>query len=101
MYFRKREVGAKSAPISIHPGRDATAPREILRILLEAGGDKDKIVMGHLDRTIHKQSELIDFAEEFGCFMEWDLFGIEASHYQMSPVFMPSDGQRLERIKVT
>ena len=34
------------------------------------------------------------------CYLEWDLFGIETSHYQMSPVFMPSDGQRLERIKV-
>ena len=36
----------------------------------------------------------------FCCYLEWDLFGIETSHYQMSPVFMPSDGQRLERIKV-
>ena len=26
--------------------------------------------------------------------------GIENSHYQMAPVFMPNDGERLRRIKV-
>ena len=66
LFFWTFLKGAKSAPITIHPGRDSSAPKEILRILLEAGGKKDKIVMGHLDRTIHKKDELVEFADEFG-----------------------------------
>lgn len=35
-----------------------------------------------------------------GCYCEYDLFGMEASHYQLdSAVDMPSDAQRIERIK--
>lgn len=37
-------------PVIIHPGRNAAAPTEIVRILQEAGGDISKTVMSHLDR---------------------------------------------------
>lgn len=37
-------------PVSFHPGRDADAPFEIVRLYLEAGGKPDKCVMSHLDR---------------------------------------------------
>lgn len=36
-------------PVSFHPGRDAEAPAEIMRIYTEAGGDPKKAVMSHLD----------------------------------------------------
>ena len=57
--------GLKDAPITIHPGRSRLAPDEIMRILLEAGGKTEKIVMGHLDRTIHDREKLVEFADQF------------------------------------
>ncbi|KAM3865685.1 N-acetyltaurine hydrolase isoform 2-T2 [Diretmus argenteus] len=36
-------------PVIIHPGRNAAAPAEIVRVLQEAGGDISKTVMSHLD----------------------------------------------------
>ena len=38
-------------------GRNNRAPHEIMRVLLEAGAKQDKIVIGHLDRTIHEVSK--------------------------------------------
>ena len=73
-----------------------------MRVLLEAGAKESKVVMGHLDRTIHEVDELAEFGDEFKqVVFEFDLFGIENSHYQMAPVFMPNDGERLRRIKVS
>lgn len=95
------QPGFETAPISIHPGRNEKAPEEIVRILTEAGGKEEKIVMGHLDRTIHEVEKLAEFGDQFkNVVFEFDLFGIENSHYQMAPVFMPNDGERLRRIKV-
>lgn len=37
-------------PVSFHPGRDAEAPFEIVRLYLEAGGKPERCVMSHLDR---------------------------------------------------
>lgn len=39
--------------VSFHPGRDPQAPFEIMRIFLEAGGDKRRTVMSHLDRKLY------------------------------------------------
>ena len=95
------QSGTSTVPISIHPGRNEDAPAEICRILTEAGAKEEKIAMGHLDRTIHDTQLLAEFGDLFkGVIFEFDLFGIENSHYQMAPVFMPNDGERLRRIKV-
>ena len=55
--FEKKSIRAAAAaqerlkcPISFHPGRNATAPFEIMRIFTEAGGDPKKAIMSHLDR---------------------------------------------------
>lgn len=86
-------------PVMFHPGRHRSSPGEVLRLYAEAGGSVPQAVMGHLDRTIHDQSELLEFAE-LGSFLEYDLFGIETSHYQLSlDVDMPSDAQRIATIK--
>ena len=86
------------APLLIHPGRDETAPLEIIDILDRAGADLSHTIMGHLDRTVFERGTLKQIAES-GCYMEWDLFGWVGSYYAANPnIDMPSDDQRLERI---
>lgn len=86
-------------PVMFHPGRHPDAPEEIFHIYTEAGGDIKKMVMGHLDRTILDLTALVEFAS-LGTYCEYDLFGIETSHYQLeTSVDMPSDAQRVQRIK--
>ena len=86
------------APLLIHPGRDETAPLEIIDILDRAGADLSHTIMGHLDRTVFERETLKQIAES-GCYMEWDLFGWVGSYYAANPdIDMPSDDQRLERI---
>lgn len=86
-------------PVTIHPGRNPKAPEEILRIYLEAGGKAERLVMGHLDRTFSSMDQLLEFAS-LGTFCEFDLFGIEVSHYLHDEGFdMPSDAQRIRQIR--
>jgi phosphotriesterase-related protein len=89
----QRETGAA---ILIHPGRDATAPREILEILGDAGADIGRTIMAHLDRTIADLDTLLDLARS-GCYLEYDLFGSECSYYSLADFFdMPNDAQRMD-----
>lgn len=82
-------------PVIIHPGRNAAAPAEVVRILQEAGGDISKTVMSHLDRTIFDDGELLEFAK-LGSYLEYDLFGVEMLDYPYNlDVDMPSDSQRV------
>ncbi|XP_061191884.1 phosphotriesterase-related protein-like [Saccostrea echinata] len=86
-------------PVNIHPGRDSKAPFEIIRVYQEAGGDVNKLVMSHLDRTIFDKSELAEFAA-LGSYCEYDMFGIETSIYSCNlNVDMPSDAQRIQNIQ--
>ena len=91
----QRETGAS---ILIHPGRHETAPMEILDVLDAAGADIGRVIMGHLDRTVNEFDTYRALATT-GCALEWDLFGNESSHYPLSDVDMPSDGQRMDVIK--
>ncbi|XP_028831197.1 N-acetyltaurine hydrolase [Denticeps clupeoides] len=85
-------------PVIIHPGRNPAAPAEIVRILQEAGGDIDKTVMSHLDRTIFDRRELLEFAK-LGSYLEYDLFGTEVLNYPFNlEIDMPSDSQRVETL---
>ena len=86
------------AAILIHPGRNESAPGEILSVLAEAGADLGRTIMGHLDRTISDFGALLDIARS-GCFLEYDLFGMESSYYPLSDADMPSDAQRLSFIR--
>jgi phosphotriesterase-related protein len=87
------------APILIHPGRDESAPNEILEVLAEAGADLERVIMGHLDRTVFSDDTTIEIAKS-GCYMEYDLFGNESSHYPLPGSYMPNDEQRLEKIQL-
>ena len=91
----QQETGAA---ILIHPGRHETAPMEIIEVLDEAGADVGRVIMGHLDRTIAEFDALKSLAET-GCYLEWDLFGNESSHYPLADMDMPSDSQRMDFIK--
>jgi len=86
------------APILIHPGRDETAPFEIIEVLSEAGADLDRTIMGHIERTIFKLEDFKRVAES-GCYVEWDLFGTEQSYYGANPkIDMPNDATRMDQI---
>jgi phosphotriesterase-related protein len=86
------------APLLIHPGRDETAPLEIIDILDRAGADLSHTIMGHLDRTVFERGTLKQIAES-GCYMEWDLFGRESSYYPLNPnIDMPGDAKRMDDI---
>jgi phosphotriesterase-related protein len=87
------------APVILHPGDNDYSPIEIIRIFQEAGGDVDKTVMSHLDRTVFDHKILLELAAT-GCYLEYDLFGCEMINYQANPaVDMPSDSQRIMDIK--
>lgn len=90
-----------NVPISIHPGRNKDAPYECLRVILEAGANPEKIVMCHLDRTLFsKDNEVLEFAESTKCILEFDLFGLETSYYELSDdLDIPNDADRIIRLK--
>lgn len=105
--FEKRNLTAAAAvqqelgaPVMIHPGRDHNAPAGTLRYFLEAGGKVHKTVMAHLDRTLFEVEELLEFAS-LGSLCEFDLFGIEVSHYQLNEnVDMISDAERIKKLGI-
>ena len=70
------------APLIIHPGRDEQSPFDILDILEAAGADLSRTVMSHLDRTVFDDQRLLELAKR-GCYLEYDLFGMECSHFQV------------------
>ena len=86
------------APILIHPGRAPGAPSEILDILSNANADITRTIIGHLDRTYTDLKDLLDLASS-GCFLEYDLFGIEVSYFPFAEADMASDAQRLDFIQ--
>lgn len=87
------------AAITIHPGRDPDAPAEIGDILIKAGADPTRTVLGHMDRTIFDIARLRDLLKR-GFVLEWDFFGIETSQYWMKGIDLdlPTDKMRLDLI---
>ena len=91
----QRETGA---PLMIHPGRHRTAPLEIARFVEKEGGDLARTIMCHIDRTLADLAEVVDLAQT-GLWLEYDLFGLETSHYPYNPAFdMPNDGGRMAHV---
>ncbi len=85
-------------PLLIHPGRDETAPLEILDVLDEVGTDLYHTIIGHLDRTVFKKDTLMAIAKA-GVYMEWDLFGREQHYYNGNvDIDMPNDAKRIADI---
>ena len=92
----QRETGAA---VSIHPGRHPDAPAEIADIIVEAGGDPSRTVIGHMDRTIFDRERLHALLAR-GFVLEWDFFGAETSQYWVrgADVDLPLDYMRLDLI---
>ena len=94
-----RAQAVTGAPISIHPGRHTAAPREILDILIANGARDERVIIGHLDRTLFELEDILRLAGARSG-MEWDFFGIESSYYPFAPIELPNDGRRVELIRV-
>jgi phosphotriesterase-related protein len=88
---------ATGASISIHPGRHPDAPGLLLDLLSSFGARLDRVVIGHLDRTVPEHDELVAVGRS-GCFLEFDLFGQESSYVRYGPVDLPNDATRIKRI---
>ena len=87
------------APILIHPGYHDESHDEIMEVLVAAGADPKRVVMGHLDHTRNDLGALRALAET-GCFMEYDAFGGEdTSGHSLSDLNNVSDVQRMDRIQ--
>ncbi len=94
-----RVQGATGAALMVHPGRDAAAPGEIVRILESAGADLDRVAIAHLDRTITETSGLLELSAS-GVYLEFDCFGLEGSYYPFDPTKATlSDAQRLDLVR--
>jgi len=89
-----KETGA---PLMIHPGRHPTAPETHLEEIRKTGLDLGRVIMCHIDRTVSDPARLKAIADT-GCYLEYDLFGLEVSHYPMSDFEIPSDGERMRQI---
>ena len=85
--------------IIIHPGRDEDSPFEIIEFLKNQNADLERVVIGHIERTIYSHSKLEKLAEE-NVFMNFDQIGIESSYYPLnSKSYMPNDFQKISFIK--
>lgn len=89
---------ATGAAITIHPGRSPEAPFEILDVIVQAGGDVGRVIMGHLDRTIHRRARLLELART-GCYLEFDMFGMESAYYPFDETDLPNDGRRIDLLQ--
>lgn len=84
-------------PISIHPGRDRSAPAIIARTLADHGADLRHVVMGHLDGRVQDINGLRELGA-LGLYLELDVFGMETSYFPVPGVKGLdglSDAQRL------
>jgi phosphotriesterase-related protein len=85
------------AALNIHPGRSDESPLDVIRIVKEAGGIPERTIMSHVERTLLNEADVLMLAET-GCYLEFDLFGQEASYYPIADIDMPNDAMRVERI---
>ncbi len=89
----QRETGAM---LMVHPGRDPKSPFEIVDTVGKAGGDLNRTIMCHIDRTCLDRKWLAELAAT-GCYIEYDLWGNESSYYPPNTRYdMPSDAQRMD-----
>ena len=89
--------------ISIHPGRNAAAPREIADVLASAGADLGRVVMGHMDRCGYPLATRLDLLDR-GLTIEYDVFGMEGYYPAAAALAdgampdMPNDTGRIKEI---
>ena len=72
-----RAQAATGAPILIHPGFHRDSPVAIMETLVAAGANPKHVIFGHLSLCFDP-SWIGDLAD-FGCYLEFDTFGLEWS----------------------
>ncbi len=80
--------------VCIHPPRDADAPRRIIALVKDHGGQVEKTAIAHLERTLPTTGDYLALAQT-GCYLELDFFGLESGFYPFAPVDLPNDAGRL------
>jgi phosphotriesterase-related protein len=85
------------ASLNIHPGRSHESPLDAIRIVKQAGGKPERTVISHVERTLMNLDDMLRLADT-GCYLEFDLFGQEASYYPLSDIDMPNDAMRIDYI---
>ena len=87
------------AALSIHPGRDSQSPFEIVNFIKQAGADLSRTILDHIERRIFRIDDILRLAD-FGCVLEFDLFGYETSRFAKGmDMDLSSDGIRLAVIR--
>lgn len=89
-----RVAAAHGLALTIHPGRDPSAPFEILEIAAREGLAPDRVVIGHIDRTIFDVATMLELART-GATLEFDFCGIETSRYWAGKADLPTDWMRI------
>lgn len=91
----QQETGAA---LNIHPGREEDQPYEIAEFVRSHGGQLERTILSHIDRTIFDVDRMLHLADT-GCVIELDLFGQEQSYYYWGDIDMPNDVIRLKHIR--
>jgi phosphotriesterase-related protein len=101
----QQETGAV---ISIHPGHMSEAPFEIMQVLMDAGADPTRVIMGHMELTvpIEARSTRAKLAD-MGCYLQFDQMGISELQMYLYRSWLPgmpymdiaNDGARINEIK--
>lgn len=93
-----RAQRATGAALLVHPGRDPTAPTEIVSELDAVGADLGRVAIAHIERTLPTTAEAIALAGT-GVHLSFDSFGVEASYYVLDPrIRLPNDWGRVGAI---
>src|SRR6266851_894568 len=91
----QQETGAA---LNVHPGRDPDQPQAVADFIAANGGDPERTIISHIDRTVFDEDRLLRLADS-GVVIEFDLFGIEHAFYPLSDIDMPNDAARLKLIR--
>jgi len=86
------------AGVCVHPPRDPDAPRRMVSLVKDNGGQVEKTAIAHLERTLPTFDGYLALAQT-GCFLELDFFGLESGFYPFAPVDLPNDAGRLATIR--
>jgi phosphotriesterase-related protein len=86
-------------PVNIHPGNSDTAPKDLIELYREFGGDVSHTVISHVDNRIGGDLEKNLELAETGCYLEYDLFGQAQRPLNYKMKYSLSDWQRVQGIK--
>ena len=84
--------------ISVHVALLPDQPQEVIGFIKAAGGNVERTVISHIDRTVQDEERLFRLAGT-GCTIEYDYFGNEKTYWPIGKVDLPNDGVRLKFIR--